>query len=163
MKTFKIFLASSAELREDRDAFELYFLQQNHKLHKEGVYLEIVRWENFLDAMSSTRLQDEYNKEVKACDIFVSLFFTKTGKFTEEEFDTARQQFLATRKPQIYTFFKNAPLNTGEISEEFISLLEFKKKLTKLGHFHTGYDNIEHLKRQFKDQLEKLGEGCFIS
>ena len=29
-----------------------------------GIYLEIVRWENFLDAMSETRLQDEYNKEL---------------------------------------------------------------------------------------------------
>ncbi len=88
-KTIKIFLASSSELKEDRDAFDLYFRQQNDVFRKQGLYLEIVRWENFLDAMSETRLQDEYNQEVKACDIFVSLFFTKTGKFTEEEFDTA--------------------------------------------------------------------------
>ncbi len=75
--TIKIFLASSSELKEDRDAFDLYFRQQNDKLRKQSIYLEIVRWENFLDAMSETRLQDEYNKEVKACNIFVSLFFAK--------------------------------------------------------------------------------------
>src|SRR5262249_28588646 len=83
----RIFLASSAELREDRDAFDLYFRQQNDQLRKKGGYLEIVRWESFLDAMSDTRLQDEYNKAIRDCDIFVCLFFTKTGKFTEEEFD----------------------------------------------------------------------------
>jgi internalin A len=160
-KTIKIFLASSSELKEDRDAFDLYFRQQNDRLRKQGIYLEIVRWENFLDAMSDTRLQDEYNKEVKACDIFVSLFFTKTGKYTEEEFDVAHQQFLSAKKPLIYTFFKNAPVNLENISDEINSLLYFKKKLAALGHFYTNYDNIEHLKRQFKDQLEKLSDNEF--
>ncbi|MGR9116305.1 MAG: hypothetical protein ACU85E_11110 [Gammaproteobacteria bacterium] len=46
----------------------------------------------------------------------------------------------------------------GEISDEITTLLRFKKKLNELGHFYTGYDNIEHLKRQFKDQLENLFE-----
>ncbi|MFA5922385.1 MAG: COR domain-containing protein [Methylococcaceae bacterium] len=158
IRTIKIFLASSSELKEDRDAFELYFRQQNDQLRKQGIYLEIVRWENFLDAMSDTRLQDEYNKEVKACDIFISLFFSKTGKYTEEEFDTAHKQFLDTKKPLIYTFFKNAPLNSGSIGDEINSLLNFKNKLASLGHFYTSYDNIEHLKRQFNDQIEILRE-----
>ena len=65
--------------------------------------------------MSETRLQDEYNKAVRACDIFVSLFFTKTGKFTEEEFDTAHRQFKSTGNPRIYTFFKNADVTMGNI------------------------------------------------
>ncbi len=155
-RTIRIFLASSAELKEERDEFDLYFHQQNDRLIKQGYYLEIHRWENFLDAMSDTRLQDEYNKAVKACDIFVSLFFTKTGQYTEEEFDTAHQQFKATNKPLIYTFFKGAEINTKNITDEINSLLKFKDKLKELGHFYTEYDNVEHLKRQFKDQLEKL-------
>ena len=158
LRTLRIFLASSAELREDRDAFDLHFRQQNDQFRKEGLYLEIVRWENFLDAMSETRLQDEYNKELRSCDIFVSLFFTKTGKFTEEEFDTAHQQFKAAGRPRIYTFFKNAPVAMGSLGDEVLSLLQFKTKLKNLGHFHTNYDNIEHLKCQFRDQLDKLLE-----
>jgi len=155
-RTIRIFLGSSSELREDRDEFELYFRQQNDQLRKEGFYLEIVRWENFLDTMSETRLQDEYNKAIRTCDIFVSLFFRKTGKFTEEEFDTAHHQFELTGRPLIYTFFKNANVPIGAIGNEVLSLLQFKKKLADLGHFHTGYDDIEHLKRQFRDQLDKL-------
>ena len=153
----RIFIASSAELSEDRDAFELYFRQQNKALRKKGLDLEIVRWENFLDAMSETRLQDEYNKAICECDIFVSLFFTKTGKFTEEEFDVAHRQFKSTSRPLIYTFFKNAEIKTGDIKEDDLrSVFAFRKKLEKLGHFYTGYDNIEHLKLQFRDQLDKL-------
>jgi len=56
---------------------------QNDQLRKQRIDLEIDRWSNFLDAMSETRLQDEYNKTVRACDVFVSLFFTKTGKLTK--------------------------------------------------------------------------------
>ena len=117
LRTIQIFLASSAELREDRDAFDLYFRQQNDQLRKQGVYLKIVRWENFLDAMSDTRLQDEYNKAIRDCDIFVCLFFTKTGKFTEEEFDVAHRQFKDSGRPRIYTFFKNADIKTGRRAE----------------------------------------------
>ena len=90
---------------------------------KRGLYLEIVRWENFLDAMSETRLQDEYNKAIRDCDIFVCLFFTKTGKFTEEEFDIAHRQFKGSGRPRIYTFFKNADIKTGSAREEDLTSL----------------------------------------
>jgi len=89
--------------------------------------------------------------------VFVSLFFTKTGKFTEEEFDAAYGQFKKSRKPLVYTFFKNAEIKTGEARRDDLnSLWEFQDKLKELGHFYTTYDNIEHLKRQFRDQLDKL-------
>jgi internalin A len=156
-RTIRIFLASSAELREDRDAFDLYFRRLNDQLLEQGIYLNVVRWENFFDAMSETRLQDEYNKALCDCDIFMSLFFTKTGKFTEEEFDAAHRHFRATGRPHIYTFFKNADIKTGSARKDDLnSLWAFQEKLRGLGHFYTNYDNIEHLKRQFRDQLDKL-------
>lgn len=157
LRRIRIFLASSAELREDRDEFDRYFRQLNDQLLEEGVYLQVVRWENFLDAMSDTRLQDEYNKELRRCDIFVSLFFTKTGKYTEEEFDTAHRQFKDTGLPRIYTFFKDADIKTGSAREEDLnSLWAFQKKLRSLGHFYTMYNDIEHLKLLFRDQLDEL-------
>jgi hypothetical protein len=150
-------LASSAELKSDRDEFELYFRQQNDRLRREGLYLQIVRWENFLDAMSETRLQDEYNKEVRACDIFVSLFMTKTGRFTEEEFDVAHEAFKRTGKPLIYTYFKDFQIASSNIKLTDLQSLEaFKEKLNRLGHYYTAYNGVEHLKRQFLDQLHKL-------
>lgn len=156
-KTIRIFLASSAELKEDRDAFDLYLRQQNDGLRKEGLYLQIVRWEKFLDAMSKTRLQDEYNKAVRNCDIFVSLFKTKTGKYTEEEFDVANETFKDTGKPLIYTYFREFHLSSRNMNmADLQSLQAFKDKLDGLGHFYTSYDNTEHLKRQFVDQLHEL-------
>jgi len=156
-KTIRIFLASSAELREDRDAFDLYFRQQNDRLLKQGLYLKIVRWENFLDAMANTRLQDEYNTAIQNCDVFVSLFKTKTGKYTEEEFDVAHNTFQETNKPLIYTYFKKAEVSTSASNRKaLMSLWDFQEKLGELGHFWAEYDSIEGLKRQFRDQLDQL-------
>jgi hypothetical protein len=157
-KTIKIFLASSSELKEDRDAFDLHFRQANDRWLQKGIYLQIVRWETFLDAMSETRLQDEYNQEVQDCDVFLSMFKTKTGKYTEEEFDAAHAAFMDKKKPHIYTYFKDAQISLSSITEEITTLLSFKKKLSALGHYHTQYTSSEDLKLKFQEQLEKLIE-----
>ena len=60
-------------------------------------------WEDFIDAMSATRLQDEYNKAVEGCDIFVSLFLTKVGNYTQEKFIKALSTFKANGK--LYLLF----------------------------------------------------------
>jgi len=84
MKTIEIFLASSSELLEDRRAFEIFLNRRNKILVKEGIFLELVIWEDFLDAMSVTRLQDEYNKALEKSEIFIMLFYTKVGKYTHD-------------------------------------------------------------------------------
>ena len=162
VRTIRIFLASSAELREDRDAFDLYFRQQNDRLRKQGLYLEITRWENFLDAMTNTRLQDEYNKKIRNCDIFVSLFKTKTGRYTEEEFGIAHHIFRETGKPLIYTYFEEATVSASAINRrDLVSLWDFQEKLAELGHFWTKYRSIDDLIKRFRDQLDKLRDEGF--
>ena len=164
LRTIQIFLASSSELREDRDAFDLYFRQQNDDLLAECIYLKIVRWETFLDAMSGTRLQDEYNRAVRNCDIFVSLFFTKAGKYTQEEFEAAFGQFRATEKPFIYTYFKSGNVNIRNIRlEDLQSLKDFESKVKALGHFPTEYEDITDLKLKFRDQLPLIREQLKIN
>jgi hypothetical protein len=156
-RTICIFLASSSELKEDRDAFDLYFRQENDRLLKQGIYLEIQRWENFLDAMSETGLQDEYNLAVSRSDIFVSLFKTKTGRYTEQEFAAAHKAFAESGKPLIYTFFNSGPVSANKINREaLLSLWAFQDKLSGLGHYHTQYTSRADLKLQFRRQLDKL-------
>ncbi|MEM7762299.1 MAG: hypothetical protein AAF298_29915, partial [Cyanobacteria bacterium P01_A01_bin.40] len=153
MKTIKIFLASSSELESDRREFEIFINRKNKEYIKQGLFLELLLWEDFIDAMSATRLQDEYNKAVAGCDIFVSLFHTKVGKYTEEEFLKALETFKANGKPLIYTYFNQAKV---EITPQIVSLLDFQKKLSDMGHFYTRYDNIDDLKYKFSEQLIKV-------
>jgi len=163
MQTRKIFLASSFELLEDRKAFEIFINRKNKDWVGKGIFLELVIWEDFLDAVSRTRLQDEYNQAIRECDLFVMLFQTKVGPYTGEEFETAFGQFKATSKPFIFTYFKDATISTGSVNEDdLMSLLAFKKTLKALGHFPTPYANIDALKHHFNGQLDKLAANGFI-
>jgi hypothetical protein len=158
----KIFLASSSELEQDRRDFEVFISRKNTDWINHGVFLQLVVWENFLDFMSNTRLQDEYNKEICRSDVFVMLFWKKVGAFTEEEFETAFGQFKVTNRPFIFTYFKNAPVNVGDVKpEEITTLWNFQKKLRDLGHFQTKYTNTDELQLHFNQQLEKLSANRF--
>ncbi len=159
IKRPKIFLASSSELKEDREQFEIFINRKNKQYIKQGIFLDLVIWEDFFDAMSQTRLQDEYNKAISECDLFVSLFKTKVGQYTEEEVMTAYENFKKNNKPLIYTYFKEAQINISEVNpEDLQSLKNFQNKLSNLGHFYTKYNSIEDLKYRFDQQLNKAFE-----
>jgi len=159
LQTITLFLASSQELKAERDAFHVFLAEQNDRLIKQGVYIELIRWEHFFDAVSKKGLQNEYNEKVRKSDIFVSLFNSKVGKFTEQEFDVALEQFKATQSPNIYTYFYNAPTTQGALNrEDTMSLFNFQDKLKEQGHYYTNFDNINHLKEQFRHQLDLLVE-----
>ena len=156
IKIIKIFLASSSELKGDREQFEIFINRKNKEYIRKGIFLELVMWEDFLDAMSPTRLQDEYNKAIANCDVFVSLFRTKVGQYTEEEFEKAFTTFQANKKLLIYTYFKDSSISLSQVTSEINSLLNFKRKLSELGHFYTTYKDINHLKYLFDQQLDKF-------
>jgi tetratricopeptide (TPR) repeat protein len=163
MQNTKIFLASSSELKKDRSEFESFINRKNKAWVAQGAFLELILWEDFLDTVSQTRLQDEYNRAVRECDIFVMLFCTKVGRYTEEEFKTAFGQFKETSKPLIFAYFKDAPTTIGSVSrEDMQSLWAFQDELKALGHFHTVYENIDALKLHFNLQLDRLAASGLI-
>lgn len=158
----KIFLASSSELKVDREQFEIFINRKNKAWYDKGIFLELIIWEDFLGAVSQTGLQDEYNKAIQECELFIMLFATKVGQYTEEEFETAFKQFKASNKPFIFTYF-NTQISTGSASQkDLLSLESFQQKLKVLKHFHTTYKNIDELKYKFNQQLDKLAENGFI-
>jgi len=162
MDTLRIFIASSAELEPDRKAFRDFLSVENDRLHQKGIYLELVQWEHFLDSVSQTSLQDEYNKELKKCAIVVCLFYTKAGKYTQLEFDTALKQFHETGSPLIYTYFKSGGPNPDPADEKDQEMVKFKKRLSEIGHFFTSYKSTEDLLLQFRKQLDRLEDKGLI-
>jgi len=163
MLTKRIFLACSAELKDERQQFEILINRRNKQWVDQGMFLELVVWEDFLDAVSKTRLQDEYNVAIRQCDIFVMLFSTKVGPYTQEEFETAFDQFKATSKPMIFVYFKDSKVSLGTLNKkDLMSVLTFQEKLDSLGHFYTVYENVDGLKLHFTQQLEKLIDSGFL-
>ena len=149
MLTKKIFLASSSELLDDRKEFEIFINRKNKEWIDKGVFLEFVVWEDFLDAVSQTRLQDEYNKAITGCDVFISLFYTKVGKYTEEEFLRALEAFKMNKSPLIYTYFKDTDVKQT-------SLVNFQQRLSDMGHFYTRFKDTDDLNYKFGEQIVKF-------
>jgi hypothetical protein len=95
--------------------------------------------------------------------VFVLLFSTSVGRYSEEEFDTAFAQFRATGKPLILSYFRNTPtLATGAAARTALqSLWAFQDKLAALGHFPTEYQNIEQVQVHCNQQLDPLAASGF--
>ncbi|MEL6780216.1 MAG: hypothetical protein AAFO06_23540 [Cyanobacteria bacterium J06597_16] len=159
MQKVKLFLASSSELKADREQFEIFIYRKCKAWFDRGIFLHLDIWEDFLDAVSPEGLQSEYNKVVQGSDIFVLLVQNKVGKYTTEEFHEALGQFSAERKPFIFTYFK-PPTTTDR--DDLQSLWAFEDELKKLRHYKTPYTSIEGLREHFGNQLDKLAENGFI-
>ncbi|MEO0520103.1 MAG: hypothetical protein AAF171_22690 [Cyanobacteria bacterium P01_A01_bin.116] len=159
MQKVNLFLASSLELKADREQFEIFIYRKCKAWFDRGIFLHLDIWEDFLDAVSPDGLQSEYNKAVQGSDIFVLLVQNKVGKYTAEEFNEALGQFSAERKPFIFTYFK-PPTTTDR--DDLQSLWAFEDELKKLRHYKTPYTSIEGLREHFGNQLDKLAANGFI-
>lgn len=160
MQKIKLFLASSSELKADREQFEIFIYRKCKAWYDKGIFLHLDIWEDFTDAMSAGGLQSEYNKAVAASDIFILLVHNKVGKYTSEEFEKAFGQFSETNKPFIFTYFKTP--YTTQNREDLQSLWAFEDKLKELKHFKTEYTSIEGLREHFGNQLDKLENNGFV-
>ena len=151
MKTIKIFLASSEELENDRNAFGNLIRRLDNIYEKRGIRIIMSPWEDQDAAYNDRRKQDEYNDIVRASDIFLAIFHTRAGKFTIEEFDVATEAFNRKASPKTYVYCKD--LQPGEI--ESPELIEFKRRLfDEMGHYWCRYGNRDTMQLHFVMQLQ---------
>lgn len=150
MKTIKIFLASSEELSSERYAFGNLVRRLDDIYEKRGIRIKIFEWEDYDAAYNGKRKQDEYNEQLRPCDMFLALFYKKAGRFTMEEFDIAMEEFKKKKSPKIYIYCKELQENEAE-SEELIS---FKQKMfNEMGHYWCRFNNNHSLHLNFVMQL----------
>jgi predicted RNA-binding protein len=154
MKKIKIFLASSKELNDDRNLFEIHIYRKCKEWLDKGIFLDLEIWEDMSARLVADGSQSEYNKVVKDCNLFVLLAYTKVGAFTEEEFTNAFDSFKAENKPFIFTYFK-------ETTTADESLEKFKKKLRDMKHYISPYKDFNDLWNKFNKELERLDAAKF--
>ena len=149
MKTIKIFIASSDELRSEREKFDTLFAHLNNIFKKRDIQLEAVRWEFLDSSMGKEHKQEEYNREIKECDICVVMFWQRFGEYTNTELKVADTELREGRKPsRIYVFFKEP----GDVAYD---LQLFKDAFEReYGHFYCKFDCIDKLQLDFVLQLE---------
>lgn len=71
MKKIKIFIASSAELNEDKQMFDLYFSDKNKLYRDRNIDFDQRTWMDFSSSLNEGRLQDRYNDYIRECDIVI--------------------------------------------------------------------------------------------
>jgi hypothetical protein len=150
MKKITIFLASSNELKPEREQFELAVYRKCKTWFEKGIFLHLDIWEDGPTAMSIAGTQNAYNDLVKRADIFVMLVWNKLGIYSAEEFETAFGQFISTQKPFIFTYFKTPTIDAEG------SLHQFKEKLGQLKHFHSDFTDYNDLWNQLNKELDRL-------
>jgi tetratricopeptide (TPR) repeat protein len=151
MKEIKVFLASSEELEQDREAFGNFIRRLDNLYEKRGIRIKLFEWEDLDSAYNNKEKQDEYNEYVKQSDIFLALFRTKAGKFTVEEFKLARNEHREKGLPKPHVYCRD--LNEGETEDK--TLTDFKKMLfDEMGYFFVRYKNKDGLNLHFVMQLQ---------
>ncbi len=158
MLTYKIILASSNELVADRTAFVAAIQQYNNELRKRQVFLEPYIWEWDTISFADRRKQNVYNDNIETCHLFVLLYETKVGMYTEEEYDFAYNRFKQTGFPQVIVFRKE----TTKPVDATVPLFEAKIGLGGDEQFRSSYTDATSLKVQFFDELQKLFAKGFL-
>ena len=65
MKTIKIFLASSEELKNDRVSFGNFIRELDKRYQQRGIRIDLYTWEGADGAYNGRRKQDAYNDNVR--------------------------------------------------------------------------------------------------
>jgi hypothetical protein len=149
----KIFLASSKELEKERLVFADLVGHLNNALESRDITISLVKWEYIDASMGPEHKQEEYNEQLRDCDLCIVLYWTTFGKWTKMELDTAYEEKCAGRNPKkLYVYFKDGE----QISED---LQKFRDSFPEnYGHFFTNYKNIDTLKAHFLLQfMDYLG------
>ncbi len=153
MKTIKIFLASSEELKQERIAFGNLVRQLDNIYMKRGIHIHLDVWEE-LDAAFHfrKRKQDEYDEKVRQSDIFVAMFYTRAGQYTLEELDVAIDENSRRDMPTILIYCRDLQPGEAETAE----LTEFKHRLEyELEHFWSRYATTDKMHLGFVLWLQR--------
>ena len=156
IRLLNLFLASSNELKSEREKIEQALSRKNKSLRKKGFSVELLIWEDGKHIGSSLRSQDNYNLEIEQCNLFAMLFYSKVGKYSSEEFEKAKSLFDKTAIPRMCIFQKDKDLPKNLNKADWDSRYEFIERLNNLEHFPTLFDNSDKLINEIEDAIDKL-------
>lgn len=135
----QIFIASSLELKPERQELAYMVSQLNVLLEGFDIYIRIVKWEYVDSSMSYRHKQEDYNDELKNSDLCFFLFWTRLGIYTQEELNLANSLTSSSKKQlKVFYLFKDS---SDGVSQE-LSCLQHKIETDQhfsCSHFSTTY------------------------
>lgn len=165
MKKLRIFIASPGDVSEERDIVSLVTEELSRTLGDIlNVQLETVRWETHAWPDIGEDAQDIINKEIGDYDVLVGIMWERFGTPTNrsssgtgEEFERAYQYFTTYQRPKIMFYFNKTLFYSNDLKEisQFRKVIQFKKKLAKLGTLYWEYENPLEFERRFREHLTR--------
>ena len=153
----KIFLASSEELKEERQQIELFISKENRKLCQQNIFLDLIIWEDLKHSFQGQRDQDYFNQKMLECDIVICLFFKKVGNFTKEEFEVAYQKLKAGGKPHyLYVFFKSGNVAIEDIDKAILEIKALKDEIAGFEQIYKTFKSNSDLILQLENQIDLI-------
>lgn len=154
MKTIKIFLASSEELKPERLVIAELIAKLNYLWAEYDISIRLVKWEYLDSSMGAQHKQEDYNDYLRQCDMCVVLYWTKFGMYTEIELETAYKLFTSGGNlKQIAVMFKEG----GDVTPV---LHDFRQKYEaehpELCHAFKGESHLKKVFTQLVIQCVKL-------
>ena len=155
MQIFKIFLASSGELKKERNEIALFIGQENKRLVKQDIFLELVIWEELVHSFKGERIQDYFNEEMLKCNIVIALFYKKIGQFTKEEFKIACMNLNKGKNlKQLFVFFKKANIPPSDITKDVMDVFKLQDEIEKAEQIYDSFISTQDLILKLKRQLD---------
>ncbi|MCR4723748.1 MAG: tetratricopeptide repeat protein [Eubacteriales bacterium] len=141
------------ELKSEQVELSDFVRCLNDEYYPKGIYFDLTTFKDLSSKAESAGSQD-----------FFYIVFRKEG---DDEiirsFDTAKEAFMRSGNPRIYTFFETLP--SGESPSEGVKA--FMNRLDKeLGHFYTVFPNIDSLKLNMLIEITRfriLSESVSVS
>ncbi|MCP5103848.1 MAG: tetratricopeptide repeat protein, partial [bacterium] len=151
ISTVNIFVASSSELKEEREEFNRELTSINKS--QTHLNLELIRWETDMESGSvlENRIQDKINPLLETSNIVFVLVYSKIGKYTLEEYNLAME-----KNKKVFLYFKKgfSPVSVAE-SKTQQEVLEFKERIDKEENtLYREYETIDQFKHALREDLD---------
>ena len=157
MKQFKIFIASSNDEKNERNALMELLSTASRITYNFGIDFLPQMWEfesvGFLPGFSEK--QNEYNEILITSDMVFFLFGKRVGENTYKEFKIACEQVAKKEELKVFTYFKKVEMGrTDSIKESDVSnignILKLKNFISEtLNQVYGEYENTAELQQKF--------------
>ena len=169
VRVFDVFVASPADVADERERLESVILELNNTLlEREGIQLNLIRWETHTYPGFADDAQDVINQEMPdSCDVFIGVLWSRVGTPTNradsgtlEEFERAYSQWkIDPNSIKILIYFKTAPVDFEKIDPEQISKVkEFKKSLGAKGALFSEFSSAGEFEGLVRKHITLLSQ-----
>ena len=159
MRTTRIFVGSSEELKADRLALSDFINRLNNAYVPYGRRFLFVMWEHESIAIAAQEAgkQAEYDELVRGCDACLFLFHRRCGEYTLEEVETALDERARTggMRPRIFTWMRE--LGPGECATPELERFRARIDAGELGLSYQEYRDVRTVELALLEELAPLG------